>query len=220
MSGRDGDLLLALDGALGPFSAALIASDGSGARAASAAGTDALERGLALVEELREGRPLAEIGRVAVTVGPGAFTGLRIALSFAKSFAFARNLPLVGLPSYDVVERDDAPPPSAAFVTGRSGLVCARLRLANETIVRYGSVGEVAQAFAERLPPGETLECAGALEGVASRFGELGIIVRASTPTEFPPALALARKALRREPASSPHRVRADYGQISYAEQP
>jgi tRNA threonylcarbamoyl adenosine modification protein YeaZ len=221
MSEARSGLLLALDGALGPFSAALIALDGSVSRAASAARNDALERGLALVEELLNGRPLNEIRIVAVTVGPGAFTGLRIALSFAKSFAFARRVPLVGLPSYDVVERDDAPPPSAAFVTGRSGMVCGRLRLASETIVRCGSTDAVAQAFAERVPRDGTLECAGALEGVASRLGELGTIVRASTPAEFPPALALARKALRREPSASPHRVRADYGsQVYYAERP
>jgi len=214
-------LLLAFDGALAPFSAALIASDGSGARALSTARNAALERGLALVEELLDGRPLSEIRAVAVTLGPGTFTGLRIALSFAKSFAFARNLPLIGLPSYDVVEREDAPPPSAALVTGRAGMVCGRLRLASETIVRCGSTDAVAEAFAESIRPGETLECAGALEGVASHLGELGIIVRASTPAEFPPALALARKALRREPSPSPHRVRADYGsQVSYAERP
>src|SRR5665213_2061922 len=95
------ELLLALDGALGPFSAALIAPDGSGTHAASLARNDALERGLSFVDELLAGRPLAEIRTVAVTVGPGTFTGLRIALSFAKSFAFARGLPLVGLSSYD-----------------------------------------------------------------------------------------------------------------------
>ncbi len=215
------ELLLALDGALGPFSAALIAPDGSGTHAASLARNDALERGLSFVDELLAGRPLAEIRTVAVTVGPGTFTGLRIALSFAKSFAFARGLPLVGLSSYDVVERDGAPLPSAAFVTGRSGLVCGRLRLASETIVHCGSTGAVAEAFAQRLQRGATLECAGVLEGVASRLGELGVIVRVSIPAESPPALALARKALRREPAPSPHHVRADYGsQIYCAEQP
>jgi len=87
--------------------------------------------------------------------------------------------------------------------------------------VHCGSTGAVAEAFAQRLQRGATLECAGVLEGVASRLGELGVIVRVSIPAESPPALALARKALRREPAPSPHHVRADYGsQIYCAEQP
>ena len=38
-----------------------------------------------------------QIDRVAVCVGPGSFTGLRVALSFAKGFALPRGLPIVGL---------------------------------------------------------------------------------------------------------------------------
>ena len=39
----------------------------------------------------------ADIDRLAVCTGPGSFTGLRVALSFAKGFALPRNLPVVGI---------------------------------------------------------------------------------------------------------------------------
>jgi len=211
-------LLLALDGALGVFSAAAIGFDESDShvRAASAAGGDALERGLALVENVLAGCTLSDVAMLAVTTGPGSFTGLRIALSYAKSLAFARDLPLVGVSSFDVVEPDDVTPPFAAFVSGRKGLSCARFRSSDETVVECGPDDDVAAALARRLAGGATLACAGAAEGVLAGLGERGIIVCPCPSSESPPALALARKALRRTPARNPHSVRADYGNVVY----
>jgi tRNA threonylcarbamoyladenosine biosynthesis protein TsaB len=40
---------------------------------------------------------------VAVTRGPGSFTGLRIGMAVAKGLAIAQSLPLVGIPTLDVV---------------------------------------------------------------------------------------------------------------------
>ena len=40
-----------------------------------------------------------DIDKIAVCTGPGSFTGLRVALSFAKGFALPRKLPVIGLPS-------------------------------------------------------------------------------------------------------------------------
>jgi tRNA threonylcarbamoyladenosine biosynthesis protein TsaB len=38
-----------------------------------------------------------QITRVAVTIGPGSFTGLRTAISLAQGYAAAANLPLIGV---------------------------------------------------------------------------------------------------------------------------
>ena len=44
-----------------------------------------------------------EIDQVIVGMGPGPFTGLRTGIIFAKSFAFARGLPLHGICSLDAI---------------------------------------------------------------------------------------------------------------------
>jgi tRNA threonylcarbamoyladenosine biosynthesis protein TsaB len=40
---------------------------------------------------------------VAVALGPGSFNGVRVALATAKSFSFARGVPLYGTPTLDII---------------------------------------------------------------------------------------------------------------------
>ena len=43
----------------------------------------------------------ASLTALAVSIGPGSFTGLRVALSLAKGMALAHGLPLIGVPTLD-----------------------------------------------------------------------------------------------------------------------
>ena len=45
----------------------------------------------------------ADLTGLAVTIGPGSYTGLRVGMGFAKGFALAHNVPLVGINTLDVV---------------------------------------------------------------------------------------------------------------------
>jgi len=46
---------------------------------------------------------LRDIGAIAVDIGPGMFTGLRVGIATAKALSYARRLPMVGVPSLDLL---------------------------------------------------------------------------------------------------------------------
>ncbi len=43
------------------------------------------------------------LNAVAVALGPGSFTGLRIGLAFAKGISMAQNIPIIGVPTLDIL---------------------------------------------------------------------------------------------------------------------
>ena len=45
-----------------------------------------------------------QIDRIAVTTGPGTFTGLRIGLSFARAFGQVLNIPVIGIDTLKAVQ--------------------------------------------------------------------------------------------------------------------
>jgi len=68
----------------------------------------------------------ASLEAVAVALGPGSFTGLRVALAAAKGLALANDLVLLGVPTLDVIAypHRDQPLPVVAVVQAGRGRVC------------------------------------------------------------------------------------------------
>lgn len=57
-----------------------------------------------------------DLHAVAVSIGPGSFTGLRVGLSAAKGIAMALNVPILGIPTHQAVA-EMLPPVDCLWVT-------------------------------------------------------------------------------------------------------
>ncbi len=116
----------------------------------------------------------ASLDRIAVTTGPGSFTGLRVGLSAARGIALAANKPVVGLTTLTayaapVVSQNGEQPVISAIdarhdqvyfqvVSGNgSALIPPRIAPIDEALdaARFGAphlVGNAANILAERWP--------------------------------------------------------------------
>ena len=93
--------VLAIDCALGRVAACVLDDEAEDPLAEESV---PLERGhaevlLPLIDRIIANTPggLSSIHRIAVTVGPGSFTGIRIGIAAAKAIALAKGIPVVGV---------------------------------------------------------------------------------------------------------------------------
>ena len=169
--------VLAIDTALGACSAAILDTDDGGIIASESL---PMVRGHAealmpLLHRLaRQGQiSFAELDRVAVTTGPGSFTGLRVGIAAARGIAMSINKPAVGLSTLSayaaphLADDDNAPVVVAidarhdhvylqAFGPGGRSVIDPRLAPLREAVRVAAAapariVGSAAQAVADAL---------------------------------------------------------------------
>ncbi len=114
-------MIVAIESASTDISLALARPDGSllvesGWTSDRRQGHETLPRLLDLLSEAE--LPLADLSAVAVGIGPGSFTGLRVGMSLGKGLALALAVPILGVPSMRAWL--DAEPDAEAAI-GRAG---------------------------------------------------------------------------------------------------
>ena len=101
----------------------------------------ATAHGPSLPSLVQEALAVSDVDEVVVGMGPGPFTGLRVGIAFAQSFALAREIPVRGVCSLDAI---------AAQVTDKDFIITVDARRKEVYWARYTHgvrVGEPAVNF-------------------------------------------------------------------------
>ena len=180
------------------------------------------------------GIELSQLGVVAVDVGPGLFTGLRVGLATAGAVAMALNVPMVGLQSLDLVAH-------AAALTDRSVASVIDARRGEVFVALYQPVPGGVQRISEPmvLPPtelsaelrargGEWLAVGDGALTYADELETVDRLLLGDPELAHPSARVLARlahaRAVREEFVSprdlAPVYLREPDAQVNFAERP
>ncbi len=200
-------LILALDTTMAACSVALV-RDGT----VLAADRETMDQGQAealmpMIEDVmaRAQQTYAGLDRIAVTVGPGSFTGVRVGLAAARGLGLAAEKPVVGLLTTEVLaaaaaqrDRLDAGTRVLVAIDTKRGDIYAQAfdHLGHET---GAPVALAADALAAWLDGGDVLVVG---DASATAVAALGARARLSTADSLPDASVLARLAAERAPSS------------------
>jgi tRNA threonylcarbamoyladenosine biosynthesis protein TsaB len=148
------------------------------------------------------GARFSDIDLVAVTIGPGAFTGLRIGLAAARGLALAADLPCLGVTTLDAVAA------GVATAERSAGTVLVVLETKRDDVYAQSFDSDLKQlnspsaVVPERLndafPPGPLTVVGNAAPRVVAALERTGISVSLSTAPGLPDAAVVARIAAQR----------------------
>jgi tRNA threonylcarbamoyladenosine biosynthesis protein TsaB len=175
----------------------------------------------------RSGLRSSGLGGLAVTLGPGSFTGVRVGLATAKGLAYSLDIGLAGLSTLEALARaallevkGGAPLLCAAMEAGRGEVYAALFRIeAGEPIRTTADRSHRPADLVLSLPAGTSVvgDGASALERAAREAGRSVEVIDLSAPLAGPLALWGCR-ALRPGAAYVPGELRPNYVRPSDAE--
>jgi tRNA threonylcarbamoyladenosine biosynthesis protein TsaB len=201
-------LTLALDTALDRAAVAL-----SGGPAERWSRVERMERGqaerlLPLVEDLLmdAGVALAEVGRIGVDIGPGSFTGIRIAVAAARGLGLALDVPVVGVDSLAVLAaslEEPADGPVLAVIDARRGELYAALYDVDGSLLLPPFAADAGRVLATVAGRASVMIGSGA-PILAHHAVTTGARLTRIDPATGPDPIGLARLAAGLDPAAAP----------------
>lgn len=182
-----GDLLLAIDTS-GPLCAAGlfgISRDGTveRARAVRDIGRGHAEHVIDTCEDALRGAEAtwADVGRIAVTVGPGSFTGIRAGVAAARGLALSLGVRAVGVTTLEAMRAPDGQHAYAVALDARRGQIYAQIFALDGTATGAPML-DAPTAVARRLPSDVGLVVgSGApslVDAIRTRGGEASVAMR------------------------------------------
>jgi len=200
--------LLAIDCATSACSAALWLDDAPGPSRRAIMRRGHAEALMPMVDEvMAEARvDFSRLQAIAATVGPGAFTGIRIGLAAARGFALAAGLPVIGVTTLEAVAaaQDSGGHPLLVALDSKREDVYVQLfdevggTLGDATAIMPGEVGAL-------LPAGKAVAAAGDAADVVlgALSSHVPALIRLAGP-DLPDAAVVAGLAARRFADSPP----------------
>lgn len=163
------------------------------------------ERLFPVIEETltEAGRSLTDLDRLAVSTGPGSFTGIRVGVAAMRGLALALDIPLIGVTVFDCMARmADAEDAVLVALDARRDEVYAQLFAADRTPLEPPQVLPRVQALALARRHQAALfgSAAPSLEELAAKEG--GPLKVAGAPAAIDVAV-LAALAATRDPAEA-----------------